>query len=64
MDLGQKFSNSWQLTKASFAVLKQEPMLVVFPLLSMLATGIIVVSYIAYLIFGIFAFQDNFRDCK
>lgn len=59
MDLGQKFSNSWQLTKASFAVLKQEPMLVVFPLLSMIASGIIVATFFGYLVFGIFATQDN-----
>ena len=59
MDFGAKISNSWKITKASFEVLTKEPMLIVFPLLSMLATGIIVVSFFAYIFFGVFATQDN-----
>lgn len=42
-----RFSNTWSLMKSSLQVLKQEKMLLIFPLLSGLATVLIVLSFIA-----------------
>ena len=48
----QKLSNSWELLKASFAVLQTDKELMLFPLISMIATAIISLSFIAPIFFS------------
>jgi hypothetical protein len=45
MDFGSRISNSWEITKSCFRVLGQEKMLVLYPIISMLATGIIMLTF-------------------
>jgi len=41
-----RFARSWQLTKQSFAVLSKNPVLMVFPCLSALATLLVIASFV------------------
>jgi len=50
MGIGQRFSNSWEILKACFSVLNKEKMLVLYPLISMMATGIILMIFFGFYI--------------
>ena len=50
-----KISNSWALVKASFAVLRQDKELVLFPVVSMLASLVVIATFaVPMLLAGIF----------
>jgi len=46
----RRISNGWQITKASFAVLRSDPELIVFPIISMIASIIVIMTFLIPLI--------------
>lgn len=57
MDILSKMRNSWEITKTCFKILGKEKMLVLYPMISMFAMGIVLMIFFGLFIFAVLADQ-------